>query len=152
MAMPMYNNEMIGKSLVEAELIDESQLEEALRVLRNKEEAFVGKVLFDLEMLPEEELLGFFIEKWGCPLFPLGEGARVNPESLKLVPKEVAKKNLFLPVDNIGGLVTVCSAGPIETYVMREEIKELKELKGCMVRYQLNLITDIEAAIDKLYG
>jgi len=152
MSGSIYNNERIGKSLLEAGLIDESQLKKALKIAEEKEAGFVGKELVDLEFLSEEDLVGHFIEKWGCPLFQLTEGAEVNLESIKLIPKDVAKKYNILPVDNIGGIVTVFSAGPLEPYVTREEIKELRELKGCFVRYNLGILSEVEEAVEKYYG
>ncbi len=147
----VYNNQRIVKALRQSGLIDETKLNAALREAEEKGGEFLGKILVEKEYITEEELASHFVEIWGCPLFQFTEDAEVNIESVKLIPKETAKKYLLIPIDNIGGIVTLCSAGPLETYVAREKIKELKNLKGCSLRYQIGLISEIEQAIEKYY-
>jgi len=135
----------IGASLLREGIISRTQMKEALEI-RKKEGGFLGYILVKRGFLPEEELAAHFVEEYGYPYLPLSH-YEVNPETIKIIPKEIARKYLILPIDKTGILLTIAHASPLGT----EVVEALKELTKCSLTYYISTISEIEKAIDFYY-
>lgn len=136
----------IGENLLKEGMITEAQLKQALEIEEQREKPLCG-ILVELNYLSEEELAGYFVEKYGCPYLPLAN-YEINPEGIKIIPEAVARKHLLFPVDKIGNLLTVATINPLE-----EKVAEaIKELTGCKVVSYVSTISAIKEAINTYYG
>ena len=142
-----YHNKRIGNLLLKDGLINQDQWKEALEIHKEKG-GFIGKMLVEKEFLAEEELLSYFLEKFGTPYMPPSQFP-VNPESKKFIPEDIAKKYLLLPVDHQGYRLVLIAPGPVEVLLLSNA---LEACKGFPLIYFLSSISDIEKAIEKLYG
>lgn len=143
----IYSNERTGNSLVKDGLITEDQLKEALEVHQRKG-GFLGKILVERGVLAEEEILTYFLEKYAVPYVP-PSNFPINPESKKFIPEEIARKYLLLPIDHIGFRLSVICPGPLEGALLGQV---LETCQGWPVSYFLSTISEIEEAIEKIYG
>jgi len=143
----IYNSERIEKNLLKDGLITEDQFKEASEVLKEKG-GFIGKILVEKEFVAEEEMLSYFLEKYAVPYAPPLEFP-INPEAKKFLPEEIARKYLLLPVDFIGFRLTVICPGPIEGALLGYVLEACQEWP---VSYLLGMMSDLEEAIEKLYG
>lgn len=142
----IYNNERIGNSLLKDGLITEDQWKKALELHREKG-GFIGKILVEEEFVIEEDLLSYFVEKYGLSYMPPANFP-IDPENKKFLSEEIARKYLLLPVDKQGFRLTVICPGPLERALL---CHALEVCKGVPVIYFLSTISDIEEAIEKLY-
>jgi type IV pilus assembly protein PilB len=135
----------IGELLVEDNLITKKQLEEALEI-QKKEGGFLGKILVRLEYLNEEDIVSHLMEQHGCAYLPL-TNYEIDPELIKLIPKDLAKNYLIIPLDKIGNLLTVATANPLNSKI----IDLIKEKTGLSVQIFLSSISDLQDCIETHY-
>jgi len=136
----------IGDSLLKEGIISRTQLKEALEI-NKKEGIFIGHILVKKGYLTEEELAAHSVERYGYPYLPLSQ-YEVNPEAIKVIPEEVARKHLILPVDKIGTLLTIAQASPLGT----EVVEVIRKLTRCSLTYYISTISELEKALDLYYS
>jgi HD-like signal output (HDOD) protein len=99
-----------------------------------------------LGYLTEEQLHAFFSKQPGMTSIELSR-LTIDGELLKLIPKELALDRLVLPIDQIGKLLTVAMACPLDTGT----INEVHKLTGLKVKAMLCKMGDIGEAVQKYY-
>jgi type IV pilus assembly protein PilB len=135
----------IGELLLENNLITKQQLEEALKI-QKKEKGFLGKILIRLDYIKEDDMVGYLMEQHGCAYLPLSN-YEIDPELIKLIPEDLAREYLVVPLDKIGNLLTVATANPLNT----EVINSIKEKTGLLVQTFLSSISDLQECVTKYY-
>src|SRR5574337_292179 len=90
----------LGEMLVRANLITPEQLDDAL-ALQKTAGGRIGSVLVKLGYVSEEAIASFLGRQYGVPPVDLSK-ATIDPALLKLVPAEVARKHLLIPVAGTG--------------------------------------------------
>ncbi|MEI6632927.1 MAG: ATPase, T2SS/T4P/T4SS family [Chlamydiota bacterium] len=136
----------IGEALVKEGLLSSLQLEEARRESARREQP-LPRVLVDLKMTGEEELLSFTAKQLNVPLMNL-EGYLVDPATLELVPEGLARKYLLIPLFKIEDTLTVAMEDPLDI----NALDELRFHIGCAIEPVLAADSDIRKAIDQHYG
>ena len=135
----------VGELLVEEGLITPNQLQDALDYQRKKG-GMTLENLITLEYLTEQGLHEFFSKQPGMTSIELRRFA-IDGELLKLIPKELALDRLVLPIDQLGKLLTVAMACPLDTGT----IEEVHNLTGLKVKAMLCKMDDIHQAVQKYY-
>jgi type IV pilus assembly protein PilB len=120
MAAPAPTSMRIGDLLISAGLISKEQLEKALQE-QKQNGTRVGYNLVKLGFVPEIELTKTLAKQYKMPAVDLSKFA-VDPKIAKLVPAEMALKNLVLPLKRDGRTLTVAMADPTNMGVV-EDIK-----------------------------
>jgi type IV pilus assembly protein PilB len=100
----------IGQLLLASSIITEEQLKEALNVQR-KDGGRLGTNLVKLGFITEDKLVSFLSKQYGVPAINLSE-YKIDPPVLKLVPAEMAKKYLIMPVARVGATLTIAMSDP----------------------------------------
>ncbi|MDH4230652.1 MAG: type IV-A pilus assembly ATPase PilB [Nitrospirota bacterium] len=127
----------LGQLLIASSIISEEQLKQALNVQR-KEGGRLGTNLVKLGYLTEEKLVSFLSKQYGVPAINLTE-YKIDPSILKLVPADMAKKYLILPVARVGATLTVTMADPSNVFA----IDDVKFMTG----YNVEVVVSSESAI-----
>lgn len=135
----------IGQLLLEKEVINQSQLEEALKIQKDKG-GLLGQILSGLGYVTEEQIAQAITVQYGFPYLPLSN-YELDEEVLKLVPENVSRQYCLVPIDRIGNTVTIAMADPLNA----QAIEDIELLTGSMVQIFVSTVTDIKAAIDKFY-
>lgn len=135
----------IGELLVSEQLVTPAELGEALE-MQAKEGGKVVENLIALGYLDAQRFLGFVSRQPGVASISL-LNYDIEPEVVQLVPKEYALKHELMPVDRMGGTLTVGMACPLDAGA----IKELEGSTGLRVRPLLVSMSDIRAAINRHY-
>lgn len=100
----------LGDFLVEKGLITGKQLEIAL-IHQKVTGELLGDVLVKLGFISSKERTQILAEQTGMEFFDLGRHT-VTEEALTLVPKAVAEKNEFLPLEEQGGRLSIGITSP----------------------------------------
>lgn len=90
----------LGELLVKANLITQEQLKQAL----GEQKATGGRLGFNLTklgFLKEEELTAFLSKQYNVPAINLSE-FDIDQSLIKLIPLDVAKKYMIIPVNRAG--------------------------------------------------
>jgi len=140
--MPM----KLGELLVKAKLINPEQLDQALK--NQKEEGGkLGEALVRLGIVSEEDITETLSHQFGVPSINLAH-FEIDPGVIKLVPGEVARKYMILPVNKTGATLTIAMGDPTNVFAM----DDIKFMTGYKVEPVVASEIALRAAIEKHYG
>ncbi|MBN1693085.1 MAG: Flp pilus assembly complex ATPase component TadA [Dehalococcoidales bacterium] len=135
----------LGESLVQKQVITPEQLQEAQE--KQKEQGGkLSEILINLGFVKVEELASFLSIMWNLPLIDLKTHV-VQPEALALIPEELARKHLFIPLQIINDSLMVVMADP-DDYITIGDIFARTNMK---VQVAFANAADIRRAIDIYY-
>lgn len=137
--------ERIGELLVKENLISASQLMKAQEFAR-KEGGRLSASLTKLGFIKESELTGFLSKQYGVPSIDL-TSFEIDPEIIRLIPEDVSKKHLVIPVNKVGSSLILAMSDPSNIFA----IDDIKFLTGYNIEVVVASEDAIKAAIDKYY-
>ena len=135
----------VGEMLLAAEVIDEQQLNQALDY-QAKNGGKLFEVLIELKSLSKEALHSFLSQQSGVPSIDLSK-YHIPRELVSIIPEDLARENVVLPIDKLGKLLTVGMACPLDTVT----ISKLESITGLRVKAMLCKLDDIKALIKRYY-
>lgn len=135
----------IGQLLLEKGVIKQAQLEEALKIQKEKG-GLLGQILAGLGHVTEEQIAQAITVQYGFPYLPLSN-YDTDENAIKLVPENVARQYCLIPIDKIGNTITIAMADPLNT----QAIEDIELLTNSSVQIFVSTATDIKQAIDKSY-
>jgi len=135
----------LGQLLVTSNVITEEQLREAIG-LQRKQGGRLGTNLVKLGYLTEEKLVAFLSKQWGVPAINLSD-YKIEPSVLKLIPVEIARKYLIIPVARVGATLTITMADPSNVFM----IDDVKFMTGYNVEVVVSSESSITHAITSYY-
>src|SRR4051794_21427920 len=118
MAAPVVTAERLGDLLVREGLISREQLDKALQEQRQNGTR-VGYNLVKLGFIQETELTKILARQFKMPAVDLSR-FEVDPKIVKLIPGDIAIKNLVLPLKRDGRTLTVAMADPTNLAVLED--------------------------------
>lgn len=135
----------IGQLLLEKGVIKQAQLDEALKIQKEKG-GLLGQVLATLGYVTEEQIAQAITVQYGFPYLPLSS-YDMDENAIKLVPENVARQYCLVPIDKIGNTVTIAMADPLNT----QAIEDIELVSGSLIQIFVSTATDIKQAIDRCY-
>ena len=135
----------LGELLCEKGVINEAQLEKAVKV-QNEKGGLIGQILVILGYAKEEEIAQVLTVQYGYPYLPL-QSYEISDEMIKLLPENVCKQYNLIAIDKIGNLLTISMSNPLNN----QAVEDIEMLSGCKVQIFISTITDINNAIAKYY-
>jgi type IV pilus assembly protein PilB len=127
----------LGQLLIASSIISEDQLKQALNV-QKKEGGRLGTNLIKLGFVDEDGLVSFLSKQYGVPSINLSE-YKVDTNVLKLIPSDMAKKYLIMPVARVGATLTIAMADPSNVFA----IDDVKFMTG----YNVEVVVAGESSI-----
>ena len=138
-------SKQLGELLLERGIINEAQLDKALKIQREKG-GLIGQILVMLGYAKEEEIAQALTVQYGFPYLPL-ENYEINAEVIKLIPENVATQYNIISIDKIGDLMTIAMSNPLNV----QAIEDIELLTKCKVQVFVSTMTDVTNAIKKYY-
>ena len=135
----------LGEMLIEENLLTAEQLEEALELQRGQG-GKLSDLLVNQGLVKAEELAAVLSVQLNVPLIDL-QRHKVQPEALRLIPEDMARKHTLIPLDVIGDSLIVVMADPEDIHT----IEDVKAQSRMRVEVALGILSDIEQAIDLNY-
>ena len=129
----------LGELLVRENLISLQQLQKAQEAQR-KNGGRLGVSLIKQGILSAEQLTAFLARQYGVPAINLAD-FEIDPDVIKLIPAEVARKHQVIPVNRAGSALICAMSDPSNIYA----IDDLKFLTG----YNIEVVVASEVAIDE---
>ena len=138
----------LGERLLDRELITPEQLAHALELQSRQSHnlKYLGEILVGLGYLPVGQLGRLLEEVSGIPFVDLS-AYPIDPAAAQLVPEELARQHLVLPLDADEERISLAMEDPQD----RDTIHELQRHTGRRIVPMLALLTDLLAAIDRSY-
>jgi type II secretory ATPase GspE/PulE/Tfp pilus assembly ATPase PilB-like protein len=135
----------LGEMLVEEKLITPEQLKNSLTMQREQ-----GGKLSDIlvkEGLVKAETLAIILSiQLNLPLIDLKRHT-IQPKALKLIPEDMARKHILIPLDIVNDSLMVVMADPEDIHTI-EDVKAQAKMR---VEVSLGVRSDIERAININY-
>jgi general secretion pathway protein E len=135
----------LGESLVQMQIITPEQLHHALELQRERGDK-LSEILVSQGIIRPEELASFLSIIWRVPLVDL-KTHFVQPEALKLIPEELARKHTLIPLSIMGDALVVVMADP-DDYVAVSDVFTRTNTK---IEVAFAAAADIRRAIDIYY-
>jgi len=137
--------EKLGELLVRENLITPAQLQKALEE-QKRSGGRLGANLCKLGFIKEEQLTEFLSKQYGIPAVNLKE-FEIDPDVVKLIPEEVARKHMAIPISRSGSTLIVAMADPSNIFAQ----DDIKFLTGYNVEVVVAPENSIKEAIDQYY-
>ncbi|MCJ8006993.1 GspE/PulE family protein [Lederbergia wuyishanensis] len=134
----------LGDLLVESGIITDDQLKEAL--LQQNENQRLGDTLVQKGFITEQQLIEVLEFQLGIPHISLYRYP-FDSKLFSIISKEVAKRNLIIPLKKEGDKLFVAMADPMDFYT----IEDLRLATGFHVETAIATKDDILKAINKYY-
>jgi type IV pilus assembly protein PilB len=136
----------LGDLLINAGVINEEQLARVLQEQR-KSHRPIGEILVSLGLTTEETILHTLEGQLGIPYVDLGR-YMVDKKVVALVPQDLARRYIIMPLFKIGSTLTIAMANPLNVPV----IDEIRDKTNCEIGIAISNRIAIQATIDKYYG
>lgn len=137
--------ERLQEILIKNKLISEDDLKLALQV-QKEHGGKLSDCLVKLNLVNEKDLLLALSEGLGFPPISLAR-FKIDPEIIKLIPKDMAKHYQIIPVSKMGKALTVAMADPLNVFA----IDDLKALTGFDINPIIADQRDILSTIERHY-
>lgn len=137
--------ERLQEILVKNKLISEDDLKLALQFQKERG-GKLSDCLVQLNLVSEKDLLLALSEGLGFPPISLSR-FKIDPEIIKLVPKDMAKHYQMVPVAKMGKVLTVAMADPLNIFA----IDDVKALTGYEISPIIAEQREIQLTIEHYY-
>lgn len=144
--MPIDSPRKIGELLLAKGYITDDQLRTGLNMQASSSRK-LGNILLDAGIIAEEQLVEVISEKLNIPKINL-TSLVINPETVKLVPVDIAKKHTIFPIFKMGQNLTIVMADPLDV----NALDEVKYVTKCIIKRAVAGEKSIEEAIDSYYS
>ena len=145
--MSTKNNGWFIRTLLNGELITESQLNEALAKQRETKQP-LDKILVGLNFIDQKQLRALKKEE-PVPVFEEKSLLKhIDPEVLKLVPETIARRYHLIPLSKNGKVLTIAIADPDNIVA----IDTVRTISGYEIKAIPGSEKDIIAAVEKHYS
>src|SRR5262245_52287350 len=129
----------LGELLVREKMISLQQLQKAQEEAKRSGRR-LGHALTQLGFVKDQDLTSFLAKQYSLPSIDLKE-FEIDADVLKLIPKDVARKHMVVPVNRAGATLIVAMSDPSNIFA----IDELKFL----TQYNIEPVVASEAAIEE---
>ncbi|RSK28025.1 type II secretion system protein GspE [Bacillus sp. HMF5848] len=140
----METRKRLGDLLVESGLISIEQLNEALRDKSSEQK--LGDILLDKGFITQQQLIEVLEFQLGIPHVSLYRYP-FDYKLVSIIPKEIAKRNLLIPLKKENNKLFIAMADPMDFYA----IDDIRLSTGFQVETAIATKDDIIRAINKYY-
>jgi type IV pilus assembly protein PilB len=136
----------IGELMVKNGLITMDQLAKAVEE-QKRHGGKLGTILVRMGILEERELLEFLSRQFRIRAVELNH-AQIQPELIKLIPSNLAKKLMILPIKREGATLTVAMCDPAQL----SALDDIKFMTGYNIEPVLVKESSLVEALKRYYG
>jgi type IV pilus assembly protein PilB len=138
-------NKQLGELLIDNKLITRENLEEALRVQKEKG-GLIGQILVALNFTTEEAIAQALTAQYGFPYLPLSN-YEIDPVVVRIVPEQVARQYGIIAVDRVGNILTIVMSNPLN----QQAIEDVEMTTKLSMQIFVSTVSDINKAINQNY-
>ena len=132
--------------LIDAGLITPEQLNKAIELQKNSG-LRLGQVLIRMGLVSEEGMIATLGDQAGIPYVNL-DNYIIDPKVLSLIPENLARTFLIIPLFRIAHTLTIAMADPLNV----KAIDEVRRRAGCEVDTAVSTEEQTRRAVDSYYG
>ncbi len=140
-------NLRIGEILTERGYVNEQQMEEALAYQKGHRDRRVGQILIELQFVTEQQVLEALASRLDLEIVDVSLQT-VDLEAVAMVNKELAEKNLFLPLSVSNGTMVMVTNDPLNYFAL----EEVRQQTGCYLKILLGEEKPLRQAISYYFA
>ena len=140
------SSQQLERILVENNMLTHDQIRQAADI-HSQQGGILAEHIVKLGLLKEEDIISLMVTQLGIPYLQL-ENYLIEPDVIKLIPKDMARKYYLIPIDKIGDILTLAMADPLNP----SAVAEVKKLTKLNVESFISSLSDITRAIDHYYA
>ena len=125
----MKTNLRIGEILEERGYVNEQQMQEALIYQKEHRDRRIGQILIELNFVTEQQVLEALASRLELEIVDVASRA-ADLEAVAMVDKELAEKNLFLPLEVKNGTMVLVTNDPLNYFAL----EEVRQQTGCYLQ------------------
>ena len=135
----------LGELLLENKLITKEQLEEGLKIQKEKG-GLIGQILVALKYTTEASIAQALTAQYGFPYLPL-TNYEVDSVAVKIIPEHVARQFELIAVDRVGNILTIVMSNPLNV----QAVEDVEMITKLTAQVFVSTATDISKAIADNY-
>lgn len=132
--------------LIDDQIISKKDLDRALKE-QQQSGGQLSDILVKMRLVNEDDLTHVLSKGLGIPPIDISR-LKIDPEVIKIIPKDIAQKNKIMPVSKMGSNLTIAMADPLNIFVV-DNIKAVTELNIIPI---IGRQAQIEDTIEKYYS
>ncbi len=139
-------NKKIGEMLVEAGIISEDKLKEALEAQKESGKR-LGQIIIDMQLALEEEIEQILAKQLGIQRIDLYE-EKIDPEVARLLPPDMIKRHQAFPVRKEGNKLIVAMVDPLNLLAL----DDIRLSTGLEIEPRITSPSAIQFAFEQFFG
>lgn len=143
----MRTNLRIGEILEERGYVNARQMEEALAYQKTHRDKRVGQILIELAFVTEQQVLEALASRLELEIVDVAS-QQVDLEAVAMVDKELAEKNLFLPLSVKNRTMVLVTNDPLNYFAL----EEVRQQTGCYLQIMLSEEKPLRQAISYYFA
>ena len=143
----MKKNLRIGEILEEKGYVTGEQMSQALAYQKEHREMRVGQILMKLGFVTENQVLEALANRLNLEIVEVSQ-IQVDLQAVGMISRELAEKNLFLPVSLKGKVLGLVTNDPLNYFAL----EEVKQQTGCQLEIYLSEEVPLRKAISYYYA
>lgn len=143
----MKKNLRIGEILEEKGYVTGEQMSQALAYQKEHREMRVGQILMELGFVTENQVLEALASRLNLDIVEVSQ-IHVDLQAVGTISRELAEKNLFLPVSLKGKVLGIVTNDPLNYFAL----EEVKQQTGCQLEIYLSEEAPLRKAISYYYA
>lgn len=143
----MKKNLRIGEILEEKGYVTGEQMSQALAYQKEHREMRVGQILMELGFVTENQVLEALANRLNLEIVEVSQ-IQVDLQAVGMISRELAEKNLFLPVSLKGKVLGLITNDPLNYFAL----EEVKQQTGCQLEIYLSEEVPLRKAISYYYA
>ena len=143
----MKKNLRIGEILEEKGYVTGEQMSQALAYQKEHREMRVGQILMELGFVTENQVLEALANRLNLEIVEVSQ-IQVNLQAVGMISRELAEKNLFLPISLKGKVMGLVTNDPLNYFAL----EEVKQQTGCQLEIYLSEEVPLRKAISYYYA
>ena len=143
----MRTNLRIGEILAERGYVDAWQMEQALAYQKEHRDKRVGQILIELKFVTEQQVLEALASRLELEIVDVAS-QQVDLEAVAMVDKELAEKNLFLPLSVKNRTMLLVTNDPLNYFAL----EEVRQQTGCYLQILLSEEKPLRQAISYYFA
>ncbi len=143
----MKTNLRIGEILEERGYVNKEQMEQALAYQKEHRNMRLGQILIELQFVTEQQVLEALARRLELEIVDVFS-QQVDLEAVAMVNKELAEKNLFLPLGVKNRTMTLVTNDPLNYFAL----EEVRQQTGCYLQIMLSEEKPLRQAISYYFA
>ena len=143
----MKTNLRIGEILTERGYVSQAQMEEALAYQKEHRDRRVGQILIELHFVTEQQVLEALASRLEMEIVDVA-AQRVDLDAVAMLDKELAEKNLFLPLSVKNHTMVLVTNDPLNYFAL----EEARQQTGCYLDIRLSEEKPLRQAISYYFA